>query len=119
MRPYLKCPSKAIRQVVIARCALIYTGLLVMSSACTLAHAEQVSSHHHHHGEERSSDQHALCAWTCQATADAAVTIGSSPTVTELLVGAVDLASSRLVRSSIFSAVHARAPPSRLFVGLG
>ena len=119
MRPYLKCPSKVIRRAVVGGCALIYTGLLVMSSACTFTHAEQVSSHPHHHGEEGSFDQHALCVWTCQATADAAVTIGPSPTVTELLVGAVDLAFIRLVRSPIFSPVHARAPPSRLFVGLG
>lgn len=111
--------SRSIHRALIAGCVLLYTVLLVMSTGCTLAHVGQLSSQHHHHGEEGSSTQNTVCAWICQATADAAVAIGPSPTVTELVVGSADLAFSRLVLSPTSSAVHARAPPPIFFVRLG
>lgn len=111
--------SSAIQRALIAGCAVIYTVLLVMSTACTFAHPEQVSNQHHHHGEDGSSNQNAFCAWNCQATADAAVAIEPPPTGTELLVGSADLAFSPFVSSTLLSSTQSRAPPSNFFVRLG
>jgi hypothetical protein len=111
--------SGSIHRALIAGCAVLYAALLVMSTGCTFAHTEQVSSQHHHHGEEGSSNQSVLCAWTCQATTDATIAIGPPPMVTALMVCSADLTSGPGVSSVPSSSTHPRAPPAISFVRLG
>jgi hypothetical protein len=119
MMKSINSASGSIHRALITGCAVLYAALLVMSTGCAFAHSKHVSNSHHHHGEEGSSNQNALCAWTCQATADAAVVIGPPPTVTALVVWSADLASSPVVSSAPSSSTHSRAPPSISFVRLG
>jgi hypothetical protein len=112
MMKHINIASRHVPLVLIAAgYAVLYTALLVMSTGCALAHAEQASGHPHHHSEERSSSQNALCAWACQATADAAVAIEPSSAVTEKLVGPADFVAHQLFLSADFSATQSRAPP--------
>lgn len=92
--------------------ALVYSALLVMAAGCALAHADFSQGHQHHHSEQGSSGLHSLCAWACQATADAVAAIGPPPTVTELLVVAIHLIPYQFIHSADYSAVPPRAPPS-------
>ncbi|UVT15405.1 MAG: hypothetical protein H8K04_16580 [Nitrospira sp.] len=98
---------------------LVYSVLLVLAAGCALAHTDPSQSHHHHHSEQESSGLNSLCTWGCQATADATVAIGPPTTVTEILVGSIDLTHYRFIHSAVFSAVHTRAPPSIPLVRLG
>lgn len=91
---------------------LVYSALLVMAAGCALAHADLAQGHEHHHSEQGSSGLHSLCAWACQATADAVVTVGPPPTVTEILVGSIHLIRYPFIHSADYSAVSPRAPPS-------
>ena len=101
----------------IALVALIYGALLVIAEGCALTHADRSQSHHHN--GEGSSDQNVLCAWACQATADAPEASGPPPTVAELLVGLADLIPTRLCLLPSSSNVQTRAPPLIPFVRLG
>lgn len=98
---------------------LVYSALLVMAAGCALAHADRSQSHHHHHSGQGSSGHNSLCAWACQATADAAAAIEPPPTVTEILIGPIDLIPYQFIHSAGLSTVPARAPPSISFVRLG
>ena len=99
--------------------ALIYSALTVMAAGCALNHVDRSQSHQHHHSEQGSPDQNLLCAWACQATADAAAASGSPPAVTKLMVGLADFTSSRLYLFQRSSTVRSRAPPPIPFVRLG
>lgn len=98
---------------------LAYSALLVMAAGCVPAHADRPQSHQHHHTEQESSGLNSLCAWSCQATADAVVAIGPPSAVTKLLVGPIDLVSYAFIYSADLSTVHPRAPPSIPLVRLG
>jgi hypothetical protein len=119
MMKHMNYPSEPVHRILIAGVTLIYVVLLVVSTGCTLAHAEQVSNHHHDHGKDGSSPQNPFCAWACQATADAVVAMTLPTVVTQPVDGRVDLLPHPFLRSVSFSTVHPRAPPSILFVRLG
>ena len=91
---------------------LVYSALLVMAAGCALAHTDLSQGHQHHHSQQESSGLHSLCAWACQATADAVVTVGPPPTVAEILAGSIHLIPSQFIHSADYSAVSPRAPPS-------
>ncbi len=110
--------SRIARQVVIIGCVVFYTTLLVMSFGCTFVHTAQGSQDRHHHDDKESTAHTALCAWTCQATADVAVAIGPSSSVIERLVGQADLTSHSRFLPVDLSETQSRAPPSSLLVGL-
>jgi hypothetical protein len=110
--------SRLIRQTLIVGCVVLYAVLLVMSTGCMVAHAGHMSTQHHH-GENGSSDQNALCAWTCQATTDSAATIGPPLALAELALGPADLVSRSLTSSALLYIVQSRAPPLNSFVRLG
>jgi hypothetical protein len=119
MMKSINSASRSFRQVMIVGSALLYAALLVMSTGCVVAHAGKLSSQHHHHGGDGSSDQNALCAWTCQATTDSAATIGSPPALTAPALGPVHLVSGLCTSSALLNIVQSRAPPSNSFVRLG
>ncbi len=98
---------------------LVYSALLVMAAGCALAHADPFQSHQHHQGEQGSSGLNSLCAWACQATADAVEANGPPPTVTEILAGPIDLIPYPFIHSAGFSTFPTRAPPSVPFMRLG
>ncbi len=103
----------------IALVPLLYSTLLVPVASCASAHADRSQSHQNHHSEQGSSGLNSFCAWACQATADAVVAIGPSPTATEILASPADLIPYPFIPSADVSAVPTRAPPSIPFVRLG
>ncbi len=103
----------------IALITLLYSTLLVIVTGCASAHADRSPSHHSHHSQQGSSGLDSLCAWTCQATADAVTAIGPSPAATEIFAGPANLTPYSFIRSVDVSAVPARAPPSIPFIKLG
>ncbi|MGQ0556555.1 MAG: hypothetical protein ACT4PN_11510 [Nitrospiraceae bacterium] len=115
MRSRVSRPSLCL----IALVTLAYSALLVLFTGCVLVHADRSQSHQNHHSEQGSSGLNSLCAWACQATADAVAAIGPSPTVTEILACPADPIPYPFIRSADVSTVPTRAPPSIPFVKLG
>jgi hypothetical protein len=103
----------------IALVTLLYSTLPVIVAGCAVAHTARSQGHQSHHGEQGSSGLNSLCAWACQATADAVATMGPAPTVREILAGSVDLFPYPFIRSAERSNVPTRAPPVIFFVNLG
>ncbi|MBM4126443.1 MAG: hypothetical protein FJ247_03710 [Nitrospira sp.] len=103
----------------IACVTLIYSALLVIVPGCASAYADRSHHQQHHHDEQGSSGLNALCAWACQATADAVLAMGPSPAVTEHLASSADLIPYPFIHSADVSHVPTRAPPSTSFVRLG
>ena len=107
------------RACLIGLMTLVYSALLVTAAGCALSHADPSQSHQHHQGEQGSSGLNSLCAWACQATADAVAASGPPPTVTEILVAPIDLIPYPFIHSADFSTFPPRAPPIDSFVRLG
>ena len=104
--------TRSRRAWLIGLMAVVYSTLLVMAAGCALAHADLSQSHQHHHSGQGSSGLHSLCAWACQATADAVAAIGPPPTVTGILVGSIHLSPYQFIQLADYSTVSPRAPPS-------
>jgi hypothetical protein len=103
---------------IIGGLVLIYAALVVLSTGCALAHANQSQTHHHHH-EENSSPQSVFCAWACQATSDV-VAVAQPPAAVAWLVveqQVLDLDSHFLSSASVV--LLPRAPPSPVFLSHG
>ncbi|NOS77521.1 MAG: hypothetical protein HOP35_06210 [Nitrospira sp.] len=97
--------------------ALVYVSLVVLTSTCAFGHAD-MSGSHAHHGSSESAPHNALCAWACQATSDAVVSI-AFPMASSGLVVQLVVASSDPPASSSLSVLHSRAPPSGHMVLIG
>ncbi|MGQ0555585.1 MAG: hypothetical protein ACT4PN_06545 [Nitrospiraceae bacterium] len=95
---------------IIGGVALIYAALVVLSTGCALAHANQSQTHHHHH-EENSSPQSVFCAWACQATSDVAMAPESPKAMAWLVVESTVLIPDPLLTSSGLSILRSRGPP--------
>jgi hypothetical protein len=103
---------------IIGGVALIYAALVVLSTGCALAHANQSQTHHHHH-EENSSPQSVFCAWACQATSDAVAVVQPPAAVDWRVVEQQVLHTDSHFLSSSSVVLLPRAPPNPVFPSLG
>lgn len=124
-----KCDSEMImmhhprftRQSMVLSAALValsYVALVVLAAACAFGHADTIGDHAHH-GSSEAAPHNALCAWACQATSDAVVSLASSMASTELIAQHIALPPHQLAPSPSSARLHSRAPPSISFACIG
>lgn len=119
-RTQVKTTRRSFYRFSIAGCAaLLYAVVLIVSSSCALVHGDLNHGQHQHHGDQGSSTQNNICAWACQATADAVAAVGPPSTAGNLAIGPGEFSSAGIVLSTYSSSIQSRAPPSPLFVSLG
>jgi hypothetical protein len=97
--------------------ALTYAALVVLAAACAFGHADMFGRHAHH-GSSEAAPHNALCAWACQATSEAVVSL-PSPMTSSGLVGQPVAALSDPPATSFLPGLHSRAPPSGLIHSIG
>ncbi|THJ20319.1 MAG: hypothetical protein CAF44_011820 [Nitrospira sp. CG24D] len=97
--------------------ALSYAALIVLAAVCLFGHAS-LSGGHGHHGSSEAAPHNALCAWACQATSDAVVSI-AFPMASSGFVVLLVVASSDSPASSSLSVLHSRGPPSDHILSIG
>jgi hypothetical protein len=98
--------------------ALSYTALVVLAAVCVFGHAG-LSGGHGHHGSSEAAPHNALCAWACQATSDAVVSLASPMASTGLVAQHIVLPPHQPASSPSSSMLHSRAPPSISFACIG